>query len=78
MSRRQYAETARAIQNLGIATRVFGCLGMILGLFVGAIVGQAIGPQQPLIIVIASLLVGPIVGGFAGSRLGLSWWASRG
>ena len=45
MSRRQYAETAKAIQNLGIATRVFGCLGMILGLFVGAIVGQAIAPQ---------------------------------
>ena len=78
MSRRQYAETAKVMQNLGIATRVFGCLGMIVGLLVGAIVGGAIAPQQPAIVLVLTLLIGPIVGAFAGSRLGLSWWASRG
>lgn len=78
MSRAQYAQTARAMQNLGIATRVFGCLGMIVGLFMGALLGGVIAPQQPAVVLVLALLIGPIVGAFAGYRLGLSWWASRG
>ena len=73
--RQQYAKAVREQQSYGLLNFLFVGGGLVAGFVVGAYVGSALGGSAPLWF---AWFIGPAIGGFAGFRLALSLWASRG